>query len=96
MKKLVFGLFFIGVLFLSPPILFADCLNLAGYTSWVLMDEKVVFYRGSRPLAAMRIQDCRVQPNSQILFVKSYACDGDKIIIDGQQCNIFSLDSLAF
>jgi hypothetical protein len=96
MRKLVFGLFLIGVLFFSPRILLADCLSLGGYTSWVLMDEKMIFYRGSRPLAAVKIQDCRVRPNSQILFVKSYMCDGDKLLVDGEECSIFSLDSLAF
>lgn len=97
MKKILFTLLILGLFWLIPEALRADCLSLGGYTSWVPEnDQKIIFYRGSRPIAAVKLQDCKVYPNSGVVLIKSYICDNDKIIIDGQGCRLFTVDSLAF
>ena len=97
MKTILFIALTLGLFWLVPIILHADCLSLGGYTSMVFeSDQKIIFYRGSRPIASVKLRDCKVYANSSVLLIKSYVCDDDKIIVDGQQCNLFSVDSLAF
>lgn len=97
MGKRLLTLLILGLLLFSPNLLFADCLSLAGYTAWVAEgDRKIIFYRGTRPIAAVKPQDCRIYPSSSLLLIKSLLCDGDKIIIDNAECNIMTVDSLAF
>lgn len=97
MKERLLGLPILGLLVFSPNLLFADCVSLGGYSGWVPEgDRKIIFYRGSRPIAAVKLQDCRIYPSSRLLLIRSLVCDADKIIIDGVQCNIMTVDSLAF
>ncbi len=97
MKTILFTALTLGLFWLVPIVLHADCLSLGGYTSWVPeSNQKIIFYRGSRPIASVKLQDCKVYANSSILLVKSYVCDDYKIIVDGRECNLFSVDSLAF
>ncbi len=79
----------------STALLWADCVKIAGYNSYVIEgDRKIIFYRGASPIAAVTLQDCKVYPQSDIRLIKAYMCESDKIIIDGQECNILSLDSM--
>jgi len=88
-------IFLLGFTLFLPNLLFADCLYLSGYTAWVLESErKIVFYRGDTPFAAITLQDCKAYPNSNIRLTKGYMCDSDRIIIDGEECLIMSLDGL--
>jgi hypothetical protein len=97
MKTLLLIVLILGFLWLFPIFLHADCISLGGYTSWVLENnQKIIFYRGSRPIASVKLQDCKVYSDSIVQLKKSYTCDYDKIIIDGQECTLFSVDSLAF
>jgi hypothetical protein len=83
------------MLFLSAGLLLADCMDFSRATSWsVEGDQKIIFYRGPVRFAALTLQDCRVYPNSNVQLTKAYMCDSDKIIIDGQECSLVSLDSL--
>lgn len=86
---------FVIVLLFSAALVWADCVRIAGYNSWIIEgDNKIIFYRGSSPIAAVTLQNCKVYPRSDIRLSKAYMCDSDKIIIDGQECNIFSLQSM--
>ena len=77
----------------SVPAL-ADCVSLVSFTDWFAQDShNVVFYRGSRPLATLNVPYCSVNPSSTILLIKSYVCDSDKIIIDGEECTIMTVTS---
>jgi len=97
MKTVILIILTLGLLWLVPIFLHADCISLGGYTSWVLeSSQKIIFYRGSRPIAIVKLQDCKVYANSSVQLKKSHTCDYDKIIIDGQECTLFSVDSLAF
>jgi len=92
---LVLASFVLLLLFFPTSLLWADCVNLARYNSYVVEnDKRIIFYRGSSPIAAATLQDCRVEPQSDIRLTTTYMCESDKIIIDGQQCNLLSLDSM--
>lgn len=92
--KFVIGVTFALLLF-SAGLLWADCMDFSRSTSWsVEGDEKIIFYRGPLRFAAVTLQDCRVKPTSNVQLTKAYMCDSDKIIIDGEECNLISIDSL--
>ncbi len=97
MNQFSFIVLAVGVFLLVPIIVCADCLSVGGYSSYVFeSDRNVVFYRGSRPIASVKLRDCRVYENSSIRIIKSNICNDSKIIVDGQECTLFSVDSLAF
>ncbi len=89
MRKKILLLFFIGFLFLSSGLLWADCLDLSEYTGWDLKDaHTITFYRGNRSLAVLQIPDCTIQTSSRVRLIQNFVCGGDKIEIDGQTCSI--------
>ncbi len=82
------------VLFSATPLL-ADCLDFSGYDSYLIEgDNKIFFYRGPTPFAVVILQTCKVLPGVDVRVTKAYMCDSDKIIINGEECGILSLDSL--
>jgi len=86
----------LGLLLLFPNLALADCVSLVSFTDWFAQDtHDVVFYRGSRPLASLNVPYCSINPSSTILLIKSYVCDLDKIIIDGEECTIMTVTSAA-
>jgi hypothetical protein len=94
-KKVILLSFAILLLFSSLAL--ADCVSLGGFTDWFAQDtHNVVFYRGSRPLGTLNIPDCSIDPSSTIRLSKSYVCDSDKIIIDGEECTIMTVTSASF
>jgi hypothetical protein len=96
MKTISFVLLMLGLFWLVPGTLRADCVGLGGWTAWVPQnDQKIVFYRGSTPIAAVKLWNCNVYSNSDVRLVKNYVCSNDRMLIDGQECAIFSLDSLS-
>jgi len=97
MRKIFFVL--ASFVFLPPffptSLLWADCVNLARYNSYVVEnDKRIVFYRGSSPIAAVTLQDCSVKPQSDIRLTTPYMCGSDKLIIAGEECSLLSLDSM--
>ena len=95
MKAMLYSLPFLVLFWLAPCVLRADCVSLSGYTSWVPeSDKRIVFYRRSVPIAAVKLQNCKVHPDSDIRLIKAYVCGNDRIVIDNDECWIFSLDSL--
>lgn len=95
MKKKIIVLFILGVFLFLPTLVSADCVDLGKFTSWVLESEhKIIFYMGVKPIARLEVQDCEIQPSSSIRLSKSYVCDSDEIVIDGNTCNIMSLEVL--
>lgn len=95
-KKTVVLLSF-AMFLLSPNPALADCVSLVGFTDWFAEDaHNVVFYRGSRPLGTLNIPVCAINPSSTIRLSKSYVCDSDKIIIDGEECTIMTVTSSSF
>ena len=95
MRKKILILMSFGILLLIPALAFADCLDLGGFTGWVVEgSHTLVFYTGMRPIARLEIPDCTIRPSSSILLVKSYVCDTDEIMIDNEKCSILTLEAL--
>ncbi len=94
MRKIAFTLLIFLVLFSTTPLL-ADCLDFSNYDSYIIEgDNKIVFYRGRTPIAVITLQTCKIYPAADVRVTKAYMCDSDKIIINGEKCDILSLDSL--
>jgi hypothetical protein len=92
MKTFIFA----SLLFLtfSPCLALSDCLDFSRVTSWYVQDENtIIAYRQNTPAAKIVLQDCTVNSSSNIRLTKSYMCDEDSLIIDGQECAILSLTS---
>jgi len=95
-KKIVLLLSCAMVLLFSTQAL-ADCVSLVSFTDWFAQDtHSVVFYRCSRPLGTLNVPDCSINPSSTIRLSKSYVCDLDKIVIDGEECTIMTVTSASF
>ena len=80
---------------LFPTFVSADCANLERFTNWVLeSSHTVLFYAGKKPLARIEIPNCEIRPLSMVRLIDSYLCESDKVIIDGEACNIITVELL--
>ncbi len=96
MKNKKVFLLSLAMLLLFSSLAMADCVSLASFTDWFVQDaHNAVFYRGPMPLATLTVPDCSIKPSSTILLTKSYMCDSDKIIIDGEECTVMTVTSAA-
>jgi hypothetical protein len=82
-----------AILFYNGAAL-GDCTDFRRATSWVVQDEKtIIYYAQNAPLAKIVLQDCQVSSSSNVRLTKSYMCDEDPILVDGQECALMSLTS---
>jgi hypothetical protein len=83
----------ITLVLLSSNIVFSDCVDLARSNSWYVQGaHTIVFYVGITPIARVDVR-CPVQPSSTIRPMTNYICDADSIVIDGEVCNIMTVNS---
>ncbi len=95
MKKNLFLLLIIAGCGLFPGVAVSDCTDLSRFTSWYPQGENtIIFYVQNSPIAQIDLQDCTVTPSSNIRLLKTYMCDSDRIVVDGQECGIMTLKSL--
>ncbi len=77
-----------------PTLALSDCTDLGRSTGWAAQDNQtIIYYRGNAPLATIVLQDCTVNGSSSIRLLKTYVCDDDKVLVDGQECAIMSVTS---
>jgi len=94
MIKVTF-LFVVLLVGLLSSIVWADCVDLSVSTSWARLDShKIIVYRGSTAIALLEIPYCFIYSTSEIKLVKDYVCNWDKIIIDGDVCDITKVERL--
>ena len=94
MKKKIFILLSFSILLFSPNLVLSDCLDLGGFTSWkVEGDHTILFYRQNSPIAKVNLKGCTVTESSTVRLKKSYVCDSDSLIVDGQECAIMTITS---
>jgi hypothetical protein len=92
MGKKIFVLLSFSLLLLSPSLALCDCADFTRMTSWAVQGgSTVIFYAGNLPFARVDLQDCTVDSSSNIRLTKSYVCDSDSIMVNGQECAIMSL-----
>ena len=93
MKKNILILVWLGIFLVFPNLVFGDCADLGGYTSFsVTGANTVTLYGGSTPFVRFDAQ-CDVQPTSRLQLIKGYVCDGDEILMDGYRCTILNVNS---
>ena len=86
---ILLGLF---LLLLIPGVAMSDCADFSRMTSWAVQgDQTIVFFSGSIPFAKINLQDCTVDSSSRIGLTKSYVCDSDSVLVNGQECSIMAL-----
>ena len=94
MKKKIFILLSFTILLFSPNLVLSDCLDLGGFTSWKVQgDHTILFYRQNTPIAEVNVKGCTVTASSTVRLTKSYMCDSDSLIVDGQECAIMTITS---
>ena len=94
MKKNILMLLCLGILLVLPNLAVPDCTNFGRVTSWYVQDENtIIFYSQNTPIAKIVLQDCTVNSSSNIRFLKTYMCDSDSLLVDGEECAIMSLTS---
>jgi len=92
MGKKIFILLSFSLLLLSPSLALCDCADFTRMTSWAVQGSStVIFYTGNLPFAQVDLQGCTVDSSSNIRLTKSYVCDSDSIMVNGQECAIMSL-----
>jgi hypothetical protein len=93
--KIIFILFTLWAMLLLPNIVSADCADLKNFTNWIRADEHtIVFYMENTPLASLNIPYCDILPSSSVRLLKSYVCDLDSIMVDGEECSIMTVEVL--
>ena len=94
MERKILVLLSLVILWFMPTFAFSDCVDLGRSTGWYVQGaHTIIFYEGTRPLADVDTWDCTLNPSSNIRLLQKYICDGDKIIVDGNRCNIMSVYS---
>ncbi|MGZ3495674.1 MAG: hypothetical protein ACXU9K_08740 [Thermodesulfobacteriota bacterium] len=94
MRNKIFILLGFALLLFCPNLVLSDCTDFGRVNSWYVQDENtIIAYRQNTPAAKIVLQDCTVNSSSNIRLMKSYLCDGDSLIIDGQECAIMTLTS---
>ena len=86
------------LIFLStaPAVALSDCVDLGRASDYYVQGgHTVIFYVGKRPVAQVEIPYCNLYQDSIIRLTRTYTCDSDKIIVDGEQCMIGTVSSAA-
>jgi len=92
-KKMVI-LMGLAIVLLCPGLVLSDCMDFSRSTSfYVAGGHSIIFYSGLIPIARVEVPYCAVNPSSSVRLMKSYVCDGDKIMIDGSMCTIMTVSS---
>jgi len=92
MGKKIFILLGFSLLLLSPSLAPCDCADFTRMTGWAVQGSStVIFYTGNFSYAQIDLQDCAVDSSSNIRLMKSYVCDSDSIVVNGQECAIMTL-----
>jgi hypothetical protein len=88
------GLIFLSFLILLffPTLALSDCADLGRSTGWAVQgDQTIIYYMQNAPVATVVLQDCAVNASSSIRLLKTYLCDSDTVLVDGQECSIMSV-----
>ena len=95
--KIALRTLIVFLLLFVPSLGLADCLSIRDVTGWYIEGaHSITLYRGMAPIAYLDVPYCNIRDNSTIRLNKAYLCDGDKILIDGEECTLVSVSSSAF
>ena len=87
-KMILLGL----ILLFLPNLVLADCVNASRATRYYIQGaHDFILYNWITPVGYVNVPWCNIFSNSTIQITSGYLCDGDKVLIDGGACDIFSL-----
>lgn len=79
----------------TTSVSWAGCADLSSATKWSRIDtHKIMMYRGSTAIALLDIPYCYIYSSSDVRLVKADVCSWDKIIVDGEVCDIRNVERL--
>ena len=94
MRKKLLSLWIVILLSAAPTVALSDCVDLGRVSSYYIQGaHTVIFYVGMRPVAQVEIPYCNIYQDSNIRLTRTYTCDNDKVIVDGEQCMIGTVSS---
>jgi len=94
MKRNVIIGFVFSLLLVYASTALGDCTDFKRATNWIVQDEQtIIYYAQNTPIAKIVLKDCQVSLSSNVRLTKTYMCDEDTLIIDGQECALMSLTS---
>ena len=86
---LLVGLF---LFFCLPNLGSADCVDLGNFNRFYVQDDgSIIFYYNNIPLGTVELQDCTADSSSNIRLLKTSVCEGDAILVDGENCTLLSV-----
>ena len=92
MKRKTILLIALFLFFCLPNLGFADCTEPGNFNRFVVQDDgSIIFYYNNIPLGTVELQDCTVDPSSEIRLLQGSVCDNDEILVDGERCTIMSV-----
>ncbi len=78
--------------FCLPNLGLADCTDLGNFNRFIVQGNgSIIFYYNNIPLGTVELQVCSVDSSSNINLIKSFVCDLDEILVDGERCTIMSV-----
>lgn len=94
MRALPYIVVLIALLGLPSPAE-ASCIDIESMTKWSRVDSHtIIVYRGSTAKAVLKLPYCFINTSSDIKFIQDYICNGDKIIVDGEVCDVTKIEKL--
>ncbi len=94
MRKRTLILLGLGVLLALPNLVLSDCTDFSrAASSYVVGERTIIFYGQSLPIAQVVLMRCTVNASSDIRLLKTYMCESDSLLVDGQKCAIMTLNS---
>ena len=94
MRKQSLILLCLGILLALPNLVLSDCTDFSRITSSYVQGERtIIFYGQYLPIAQVVLKRCTVNPSSDIRLLKTYMCDSDSLLVDGEKCAIMTLNS---
>jgi len=84
---------FLGLtLLFLPTLALADCIDASRVTDYYIQgSHDFILYNKLTPAGYINVPWCNIFSNSRIRITTGYICDGDKVLIDGEACDIFSV-----
>ncbi len=95
MKKSILILACIGTFVFLPNLVFADCADIGGFSSFSVDGNTVTLYARNKPFVKFDVQ-CGIESTSRLQLIKGYVCDGDEVLVDGSKCTILNIVSSGF
>ena len=93
MKKNILFLACLGILVVLPNLVLADCVDMAGFTSFsVTGGNTVTLYSIHKPFVKFDVLGS-IDPTSKLQLIKGYVCDGDEVLVDGFKSTILNVRS---